>query len=190
MHRYVAFFFGILILAAPEAVALADVSAVSLGLNRCTVAVVKTIDPVNSATAAPGDFFEFKTLDAVTAGSRVVIPARTLGYGTVAVASPAGKAGRAGTLVLEPRYLVLPGGHRLGIVLNHADNQLRKNGNSGDAPGVLGAIPIPGLGVAIGAFNYFHHGKNIVVPKGTEFSVFLSDDPSVQRCEHNVSIVQ
>ncbi|MGZ3519041.1 MAG: hypothetical protein ACXVAM_18020, partial [Vulcanimicrobiaceae bacterium] len=90
--------------------------------------------------------------------------------------------GRAGTLVLEPRYLVLDG-HRLGVVLNNSADDLERNGSSGSAPGYLGALPVPGVGAAIGAFNYFHHGKDIDVPKGTLFSIFPSDDPSVETCQ-------
>jgi hypothetical protein len=32
-------------------------------------------------------------------------------------------------------------------------------------------------------FNYFRKGKNIVVPRGTMFSIFPSDDPAVERCQ-------
>ncbi|MGZ3527599.1 MAG: hypothetical protein ACXVAO_07830 [Vulcanimicrobiaceae bacterium] len=165
----------------PE-IASADVSAVSLGLNRCTIVSVAMTDTIDSATAHPGDFFRFKTVDAVLSGSTVVIPPHTLGYGIVVIASPAGRGGRAGTLVLEPRYLVLDG-HRLGVVLNNSADDLERNGSSGSAPGYLGALPVPGVGAAIGAFNYFHHGKDIDVPKGTLFSIFPSDDPSVETCQ-------
>ncbi len=146
------------------------------------------IDSVDSADALPGDFFRFETVNAVTAGKHVVIPARTMGYGVVAVGSAAGRGGTPGTLILEPRYLVLPDQHRLGVVLNHNVEALRRSGKSGDAPGLLGVLPVPGAGVAIGIFNYFHHGKNITVKKGTVFSIFPSDDPSVEKCQENPSL--
>lgn len=129
--------------------AAADVSSASLGLNRCTVVAAVMVDSVDSANARPGDFFRFETLNAVMAGKRVVIPPRTMGYGIVSIASPAGRAGRAGTLVLEPRYLVLPDGHRLGVVLDHHSSDMQAAGKSNDMPGYLGAIPVPGLGAAI-----------------------------------------
>lgn len=145
------------------------------------------LDTVNSARARPGDFFRFQTVNAVTAGARVVIPARTMGYGIVAIASPAGRGGRAGSLVLEPRYLVLPDGTHLGVVLNHRTNALDRTGKSGNAPGILGAIPVPGVGAAVGIFNYFHNGKNIEVQRGSVFTIFPSDDPSVERCQRHPS---
>ena len=141
------------------------------------------LESVDSSDARPGDFFRFETVNAVTSGAKVVIPARTLGYGVVAVASPAGRQGRSGTLVLEPRYLVLPNGSHVGVVLNHNTDSLQKAGASAIDPGYLGAIPIPGVGLAIAGFDYFRHGKNIVVPRGLMFTVFPSDDPGVERCQ-------
>jgi hypothetical protein len=151
----------------------------------CTVVAVQMIDGVSSADARAGDFFRFETINAVTRGNTIVIPARTLGYGVVAIAAPAGHSGRAGTLVLEPRYFVLPGNVHLGVVLNHNSGSLQRNGQTENVPGYLGAIPLPGVGAAIGIFNYFHNGKNIDVPRGTVFTVFPSDSPSVERCQEH-----
>ena len=141
------------------------------------------IDDVDSGSAKPGDFFRFQTINAVTVGNKIVIPARTVGFGVVVIASPAGADSRPGTLVLEPRYLVLPSGERLGVVLNHNASSLQAAGQTGSAPGYLGAVPVPGLGAAIGIFNFFHHGHNIEVKKGTEFSIFPSDAPSTEQCQ-------
>lgn len=152
-------------------------------LDQCTVVAVQMMDDVDSSTAHPGDFFRFETINAVTQGKTVIVPARTMGYGIVAVASAAGRGGRSGTLVLEPRYLILPGGKRLGVVLDHDASNLQRSGASGNMPGYLGAIPIPGLGAAIGIFNYFHHGADILVKRGTVFTIFPSDDPSTERCQ-------
>lgn len=153
------------------------------GLPICTVVAVEMVESVDSGNALPGDFFRFQTINAVTAGKHVVIPQRTMGYGIVAVGSPAGKGGRPGTLVLEPRYLDLPDGTHLGVVLDHHSGDLERSGSTGSVPGYLGAIPIPGVGAAIGIFNYFHNGKNIVVKRGTIFPIFPSDSPDTERCQ-------
>ncbi len=78
---------------------------------------------------------------------------------------------------------MLPDGRRLGVVLNHNTDSLDKAGPNAGIPGYLGAIPIPGVGAAVGLFNYFRKGKNIVVPRGAIFTLFPSDDPSVERCQ-------
>ena len=156
--------------------------ATFVGLNACTPVAVEMIDTIDSGNARPGDFFRFQSINAVTVGAGIAIPTHTVGYGVVSVASAAGRNGVSGTLVLEPRYFVLHGRH-YGVVLDHRANDLVRNGSSGNLPGYLGAIPIPGVSVAIGAFNFFHHGNNIVVKSGTMFVVFPSDSPSVERCQ-------
>jgi hypothetical protein len=155
----------------------------ALVMDRCTVVAVQMMDTVDSSDARPGDFFRFETVNAVTSGATVVVPARTMGEGIVAVASPAGRNARPGTLVLEPRYLMLPSGRHLNVVLNHNTDSLEESGRNDSLPGYLGAIPLFGVGAAIGMFNYFRKGKNIVVPRGTMFSIFPSDDPAVERCQ-------
>lgn len=156
-------------------------------LDRCAVVAVQMMESVNSSDARPGDFFRFETVNAVTSGARVVIPARTMGEGIVAVASAAGRDARPGTLILEPLYLVMPDGSHLGVVLNHNTDSLDKSGASDGIPGYLGAIPVFGVGAAVGIFNYFRKGKNIVVPRGTVFTIFPGDDPSVERCQDHPS---
>ncbi len=169
-----------LLLVAFSSVARASAPA---NVDECTVVAVEMMDRVDSSDARAGDFFKFQTINAVTHGNHIIIPARTMGYGVVAIASSAGRSGRAGSLVLEPRYLVMPDGHHIGVVLNHNTSNLQRSGTSGNVPGILGAIPVPGVGAAIGVFNYFHSGKNIVVTRGSIFTVFPSDDPTVERCQ-------
>jgi hypothetical protein len=154
-------------------------------VKPCTVVGVQMMDNVDSATAQPGDFFRFETINAVTSGTKIVIPARTMGYGVVAVASAAARGGRPGSLVLEPRYLELPSGTHLGVVLDHNASSLEESGKSGSMPGYLGAIPLPEIGAAIGIFNYFHRGENILVKKGTIFSIFPAEGPQTEQCQEH-----
>lgn len=163
-------------------IARADVTSIA-GLSPCTVVAVQMLDNVDSSNAQPGDFFRFETVNAVTVKNKIVIPDRTMGYGIVAVASSAGRNGRAGALVLEPRYLEMPDDLRVGVVLNHNTSDLEKSGKSGSAPGYLGALPIPFLGAAVGIFNYFRHGQDILVKKGTMFSIFPAEGPQTERCQ-------
>ncbi|MGR4064151.1 MAG: hypothetical protein ACLQPV_01725 [Vulcanimicrobiaceae bacterium] len=180
---------GALLLAMFATVApVRSAAAIVVHLDMCTPVAVEMIDTVDSKDAAPGDFFRFQTVNAVTSGKTIAIPQRTIGYGVVAVASPAGRSGRAGLLVLEPLYLVMPSGQHLGVVFDHGtDEVLDRSGDSKNAPGYLGAIPIPGIGAAVGAFNYFHNGQNIQVKRGTVFAIFPSNDPDVERCQGHPS---
>lgn len=146
------------------------------------------LDNVDSSNAQPGDFFRFETVNAVTVKNKIVIPDRTMGYGIVAVASSAGRNGRAGALVLEPRYLELPDHLRVGVVLDHNTSDLVKSGKSGIAPGYLGALPLPFLGAAVGIFNYFRHGEDILVKRGTMFSIFPAEGPQTERCQEHADL--
>jgi hypothetical protein len=168
-----------LVLAMPAIGRAADASA---SLPACTPIAVESLDTVYSKTATVGDFFRFQTFNSVTNKNRIVLGPGTKGWGIVTVAAPAAKGGRAGSLVLEPLYFVLPGGRKMGVVLDHNASDLQKAGESNNLPGYLGAIPVVGVGAVVGAFDYFHHGKDIVVSKGTLFAVFPSNDPSVTKC--------
>jgi hypothetical protein len=151
----------------------------------CTAVPVETLDAVDSAHAKAGDFFRFQTLAPTTDGRQhVVIPAHTIGYGTVALAVQAGNQGRSGALLLQPLYLKMPDGSRLGVVMDYGATNLDKQGKSGELiPGYLGLLPVPGLGIAIGAVNYFRHGKDITIPRGTKFAIFPEDDPQSAFCQ-------
>lgn len=161
--------------------------AMQLAIDPCTIVAVEMLDSVTSADARPGDFFRFQTINAVTAKTRIVIPERTMGYGTVVIASAAGRDGQAGTLVLEPRYFVLPNGRHVGVVLNHHSSLLQATGATGNAPGLLGAIPFAAVGAAVGLFDIFHKGKNVRVDRGFVFTVFPSDSPTVEKCQSKPS---
>ena len=167
------------------AASIPQVNAKALGLSACTIVAVETLQDVDSATAQAGEFFKFRTVNAVTNGTHVAIPTHTLGYGIVTLAQSASAHGRAGSLLLDPLYLRLRNGAKLGVVLDHKLTDLSAAGSSENAPAYLGAIPVPGMGVAIGAFNYFHHGKDITVKAGTEFAVFPSNDPDSTRCQRS-----
>jgi hypothetical protein len=172
-----------LLLAAAAATPLQARAAASLpSIPQCTPIAVEMLNTVYSQTALVGDFFQFATFNSVTYGKRIVLGPGTKGVGIVTVASPAAKGGRAGSLVLEPLYFVLPHGQKMGVVLDHNASDLQNAGASNNLPGYLGAIPVVGVGVIVGAFDYFHHGKDITVAKGTLFAVFPSNDPSVVKC--------
>ena len=162
-------------------------SAARTGPNvpRCTVVAAQMLDTLDSSKARVGDFFRFQTVNAVLHGKDVVFAAHTPGWGVVSVAVPAGRAGRAGLLVLEPLYLKLGDGRKVGVVLDHNSSDLRAAGSSDNLPGYLGAIPVPGAGAVVGVFDYFHHGKDITVNKGMIFAIFPSNDPSVASCRHS-----
>jgi hypothetical protein len=149
---------------APEALpapASADVPA-------CTVIPVELLDTLDSGKVHVGDHFHFRSLDTVVTHDQVTIEKGTIGYGLITWVQAAGAHAKAGELMPEARYFALPERRQYQVTI---DYNASHKGSNRDAPGIVGAAPVPFLGVAVGAFNYLHAGANVVVPKGFVFAV-------------------
>lgn len=154
-------------------------------LPPCTQVIIETIQPVDSGKAKAGDFFKFKSVGAVTLNGKVIIPSGTLGYGVVTLAIPAAR-GHGGALGLEPLYFKLADGDEIHVVRDRRPNALAAQGGSGQLPGYAGAIPLPGVGLAVSAFNALRKGKNVTIAPGALASVFASDSPATSKCQSQV----
>jgi hypothetical protein len=60
----------------------------------------------------------------------------------------------------------------------HLEDELAE-GASRNAPDI-GIVPI--VGIAVGAYNALHRGKEVLVPEGTPLRVVLGDDLPMRRC--------
>ena len=154
--------------------------AFSTHLPPCIVADAELSSNLDSRHVLSGDSFTFKIVAKVPrSGSLPDIPAGSKGYGVIALAQHAGANGQAGRIVLEPRFVRLAGDvHVPAMADPHLDDQF-VTGASRNAPDV-GVIPV--LGIAVGAYNVLHRGKEIVVPAGTPLRVVLGDDLALKRC--------
>jgi hypothetical protein len=145
---------------------------------RTTIAVVEQID---SSRAHTGDRFTFRTVDEASASDGTPIPAESIGYGIIAVAKHAERAGKPGYLVLEARFVGLPNGSHVPIVIDRlAASHDIVSGGTANAPVFLGVIPYVNYGV--GAFDFLHHGKDATIPFGTRIPVFIGDDVAMGTC--------
>jgi hypothetical protein len=153
----------VVVASAPGAAAQADPPP-------CILIPVQLRDTLDSAKAHPGDIFRFRTIDAIVAGN-VTIPRDANGYGMVTVASPAGAHGKAGALAVEARYVELGEGQQFQVAIDTVASAAAQNGSTGNAPSVVSALPIPFMGAATGAYNYFHAGKNVAIKPGFRFVV-------------------
>jgi hypothetical protein len=151
-------------------------------LPPCPALRVELQTKLDSGTAQVGDIFGFRTIDTVTLPTGQRIAAGTRGYGLVGGAVAAGAHGKSGALLLESRYLRLPGWSRLDVSIGSGTMESR--GANASIPSLVTAVPIPGIGLAAGAFNYLSAGKNIVIPVGTRFEVVPvgSIDDLKQHC--------
>jgi hypothetical protein len=147
----------------------------------CRYALVAVQDTVDSSRAKSGDVFTFVLVDNATTSDGTVVPRGTLGYGIVANAAHAGSGGRGGYLALETRFFVLDDGKHVQAIIDRATDQASSAlGASGNAPGILGLIPI--VGYAVGGYDAMHHGKDATIPRGTRVGVFIGDDAALGTC--------
>jgi hypothetical protein len=163
----------------PALPALADAAP----LPPCPALRVELETPLDSASAKVGDIFVFRTLDTVTLPEGPRIAGGTRGFGLVGGAVAAAAHGKAGALLLESRYLRLPGGSSLDVSIGTGTMESR--GANAGIPSLVTAVPIPGIGLAAGAFNYLTPGKNVHIPVGTRFEVIPVGriDDRKQHCE-------
>jgi hypothetical protein len=167
---------------------LAAAGAVPLGAetsgdNRpaCVHGLIAVDETIDSSHARSGDVFHYVIVDAVTAPDGAPIPAGTTGYGVVANASHAERGGRGGYLALETRFVVLPNGKHVQVIIDRFNDELSTAaGSSANAPGVLGLLPI--VGYAVGGYDSLHHGKDATIPRGTRIGIFLGDDAALGIC--------
>jgi hypothetical protein len=151
-------------------------------LPPCTQVIIETVKPVSSATARAGDFFQFKSVGAVLLDGTVVIPSGTPGYGVVIAAQSAGR-GHGGSVELWPLYFKLPDGEEVHVIPDRRPNALDGQGASMHLPVYAGAIPLPGVGLVVSAYNSLRKGKDVTIPVGALASVFASDSPKTAKCQ-------
>ncbi len=154
--------------------------AFAITLPRCVVADVALVSNLDSRHVVSGDSFTFKTLARVAAAESLpTIPAGTLGFGVIAYARHAGANGQAGRIVLEPRFLRLADGVHVPATADpHLDDQFVE-GSTRNAPSI---DFVPVIGIAVGAYNALHRGKEIAIRPGTPLRVVLGDDLALKRC--------
>jgi len=128
-----------------------------------------------------GDAFGFTLLDGVEpTETHPLIPSGAKGYGMIAYSTHAGPGGKAGMLVLEPRYVALSDGRRVPVMADPVADERIVNGKSQNAPG--GADFIPGIGLMVGGYNALHRGKEVVIPKGTPLLLLVGDELAAGAC--------
>lgn len=148
----------------------------------CTQVIIETVKPVSSKTAKAGDFFQFQSIGAVVVNGKVVIPSGTPGYGIVIAAQSAGR-GHGGSVALWPLYFKLKDGDEIHVVPDRRPNALDGHGKSMQLPSYAGAIPVPGVGLVVDAYNSLRKGKDITIAPGALASVFASDSPETSKCQ-------
>lgn len=128
-------------------------------LQEGAIIEVELLDTLSSKVSKQGDIFRMKTRADISVQGRVVIPAGSIGYGTITYVEPRRMLGQAGELFYRFEYVKV------------GDRQIKirssQGGTGKDSTGSTIAL------VALfGVFGMLKKGADIVIPAGTKFEVF------------------
>jgi hypothetical protein len=160
--------------------------ATALGIGEpakppCVRVAVALEDDIDSGKARANDPFRFVTVDAVQLTDGTPVPAGTIGFGLIAIAKHAERAGQGGYVVLEARFLTLPSGQHVPVSIDWSSaKRATATGASLNIPGIVGAIPFAGY--ILGPYGFLHHGKDVVIPRGAQIPLLLGDDVAAGAC--------
>jgi hypothetical protein len=146
---------------APQQAVLPEGTPLRMRMNRT----------VSSADANVGDNVDFETLDDVNLGDLVVIPHGSTAMATVTEAVPKRRMARGGRLGMNIDYVRLPSGAKLAL---RGVQGGKGGGHTGAMTGAIVATSIVFFPAA--PFFLFMHGKEMVIPKGHEVTVYTNTD--------------
>jgi hypothetical protein len=126
---------------------------------------------LSSADAKTGDRVDFEVLDAVKLGDTVVIPQGSIAWATVTDAEHKKRMGRGGKLDVNIDSVKLANGEKANL---KASKDTRGGGHVGAMTGAMVATGIVFFPAA--PLFLFMHGKDIVIPKGTEVTAYINGD--------------
>lgn len=131
----------------------------SVLLQEGALIEVELLDTVGSKLSKQGDVFRMKTTADISVQGQVVIPAGSIGYGTITYAEPRRMLGQPGELFYRFEYVKV--GDR------HIKIRSSQGGAGKDSTGSTIAL------VALfGVFGMLKKGADIEVPAGTRFEVY------------------
>lgn len=146
----------------PQSMILRDGTPVRLRLTRT----------LSSAQVKTGDQIDFEVLDDVTVAGQIVIPRGERAIGAVTEAEHKKWAARGGKLNLALQYVPLQDGTKVAL---RAESDNKGGGHVGAMTAGMAAAVILGAGLPAPLF-LFIHGKEAVVPMGTELTAYVNGD--------------
>jgi hypothetical protein len=146
-------------------------SAKGFVLEEATPIKLRFNRTVSSADAHMGDTVDFEVLQAISVNGTPVISKGGFAFGTVTEAQPKRRMARGGKLEINIDYVKLLDSEKAAL----------RAVNGGKGGGHVGAMTagIVATGIVFfpaAPFFLFMHGKDITLPKGAEFTAYVSGD--------------
>jgi hypothetical protein len=141
------------------------------GLEDATPVRMRINRTVSSADAQVNDTVDFEVLDEVKVKDVIVVPRGGTAWGTVTEAQPKRRMGRGGKLNINIDNVKLASGEKVAL---RAIKDVKGGGHQGAITGAIVATSIVFFPAA--PLFLLVHGKDIVIPKGTEITAYINGD--------------
>jgi hypothetical protein len=164
--------------AIPHAPAPVDVQTKDILLPEGTLFRVRILNQMSSQYSRAGDPFSWVVSDDIHVGTRVVIPAGTVGFGRLAKVVPAHGGNQPGYMVLTFYPIALTDGGRVDVAITKASIVMDSNSKNGYAPAAddVANMMVPYFFL----IDAFRKGPDMVIPKNAVFHIGVLEDVFVQ----------
>jgi hypothetical protein len=142
-------------------------------LPRDTEVPLRIKQAVSSAESKINDRVDFEVVDHVRQDDAIVIPRGSLAWGIVTAAEPKNRMRKNGKLDIDLQAICLPDGTGAPLRAVRRGSLTTPNSETAAGDSVLALPALPML--------LFLYGKDVVIPKGREFTAFLDEDIEVER---------
>jgi hypothetical protein len=142
----------------------------AFGLEDATPVKLRTTRNISSADARVGDTIDFEVLEDIKVKDVIVIPRGGTAWGTVTEAQSKRRMGRGGKLAINIDYVRLRSGEKAAL---RAVKETAGGGHK--AVIALTSVVLSPAAPLI----FLIHGKDIVIPKGTEITGYMNGDVSL-----------
>lgn len=150
----------------PGTLLLQDATPVKLRLTR----------NLSSADAKAGDSVDFELLEELKVDDLVLAPRGGTAIATITEAQAKKRMARGGKLNLTIDYLRLANGDKVAL---RAVKETKGGGHTGAMTGAMVATAVVFFPAA--PLFLFMHGKDTVIPKGTEITAYVNGDTKLDR---------
>ncbi len=150
--------------------------SMAFGLHDGTPVKLRIARNMSSADAKTGETVDFEVVEEVKVGEILVVPKGGIAIGTVTLAKPKGMMGKGGKLDLNIDYVRLVNGDKAAL------RAVKENKGGSTTAAMTGAIVASAiLFFPAAPFFLFMKGKDIRIPKGTEFTAYVNGETPLEQ---------
>ncbi|MGE5576874.1 MAG: hypothetical protein ACM3TT_06745 [Syntrophothermus sp.] len=143
---------------------------------QSTLVKIRLLTELNSTTSKLGDSVQYRVIQDVAVNGRTVVPAGTMGRGTVVGVGTSGQFGKDGRVQVDFGDIPALDGKGIALKVDEKATEMNRSLELAAGASMAGVLLLGPVGL-IGA--YFVKGKDMVIPVGTEFFVEVAKPVTV-----------